>query len=97
MLFELANALRFFKVNSTFHEMLNVFSTTHIDDNLIYSDSKKEHCEYVRKARETIGRADLQADIDGCFAHVPQLTNLGLIFTNMGIRMNPQKVEVVQK
>ena len=56
MPFGLANGPSSFQnyINDVLHGMLNVFCTAYIDDILIYSNSKKEHQEHVRKVLEAL-------------------------------------------
>ena len=77
--------------------MLDVFCTVYIDDILIYSNSKKEHNEHVRRVLAALQKAGLQADIDKCEFHVTKVNYLGLIITSNGIRMDPHKVSAVQQ
>ena len=77
--------------------MLDVFCTAYIDDILIYSNSKKEHKEYVCRVLTALRKAGLQADIDKCKFHTTEVNYLGLIITSDGIRMDPHKVIAVQQ
>ena len=99
MLFGLANGPCSFQnyINNVLHRMLNVFCTAYIDDILIYSNSKKEHQEHVRRVLTALQKAGLQADIDKCKFHTNEVNYLGLIITFDGIRMNPHKVSAVQQ
>ena len=77
--------------------MLDVFCTAYIDDILIYSNSKKEHREHVRKILGALRGVGLQADINKCEFHVTEVNYLSLVITSNGIRMDPQKVSAVQQ
>ena len=99
MPFGLANGPFSFQnyINDVLHGMLDVFCTAYINDILIYSNSKKEHQEHVRKVLEALRKAGLQADIDKCEFHVTKVNYLGLVITSNGIRMDPHKVSAVQQ
>ena len=99
MPFGLANGLSSFQnyINDVLHGMLDVFCTAYIDDILIYSNSKKEHGEHVRKVLEAFRRAGLQADIDKCEFHTTEVNYLGLVITSNGICMDPHNVSAVQQ
>ena len=99
MPFGLANGPSSFQtyINDVLHGMLDVFCTAYIDDVLIYSNSKKEHREHVRRVLEALQKAGLQADIKKCEFHVTKVNYLGLIITSNGIRIDPQKVNAVQE
>ena len=77
--------------------MLNVFCTAYIDDILIYSNSRKEHQEHVRRVLAALQKAGLQADIDKCELHTTEVNYLGLIITSNEICMDPHKVSAVQQ
>ena len=77
--------------------MLALFCTAYIDDILIYSNSKKEHKEHVRRVLTALRKAGLQADINKCKFHVTEVNYLGLVITSDGIRMDPHKVSAVQQ
>ena len=99
MPFGLANSPSSFQnyINNVLHGMLDVFCTAYIDDILIYSNSKKEHNEHMRRVLMAFRKAGLQADIDKCEFHVTEVNYLGLIITSNGIRMDPHKVSAVQQ
>ena len=67
----------------------------HIDDILIYSNSKKEHNQHVRKVLQRLREAGLQADISKCEFHVTEVNYLGLIIGINGIRMDPKKIRTI--
>ena len=99
MPFGLANGPSSFQtyINNVLHGMLDIFCTAYIDDILIYSNSKKKHQEHVRRVLEALRKAGLQADIKKCEFHVTEINYLGLVITNNGICMDPEKVSAVQQ
>ena len=99
MPFGLANRPSSFQtyINDVLHGMLDVFCTAYIDDILIYSNSKKEHQEHVRRVLTALQKAGLQADIDKCEFHTTEVNYLGLIITSDGIRIDPHKVSAIQQ
>ena len=66
--FGLSNAPSSFQhyINDSLREFLDVFCTAYIDDILIYSNSRKEHTQHVRKVLERLRSAGLQVDIEKC-------------------------------
>lgn len=82
-------------MNDTLFEYLNDFCQAYLDDILIYSKTKKEHKEHVRKVLLKLREAGLQADIDKCEFHVQETKFLGLMVSTNGLRMDPSKIEVV--
>ena len=99
MPFGLANGPSSFQnyINNVLHGMLDVFCTAYIDNILIYSNSKKEHQEHVRKVLKALRKAGLQADIDKCEFYVTKMNYLGLVITSNGIRIDLHKVSAVQQ
>ena len=49
---------------------LDVFCLVYLDDILIYSNSKKEHMEYVKKVLAKLSEAGLYLDINKCEFYV---------------------------
>ena len=97
MPFGLANGPSSFQtyINNVLHGMLDVFCTAYIDNILIYSNTKKEHQQHVRKVLEALRRAGLQADIKKCEFHVAEVNYLGLVITSNGICMDSEKVSAI--
>lgn len=64
--FGLCNAPSTFQhfINDTLYEYLDKFASAYLDDILIYSKSREEHIEHVRRILESLRRAGLQIDID---------------------------------
>lgn len=65
MPFGLANALLLFQnfINNILYRMLNKFCTSHIDNVLIYSNSKKKYQTYIRKVFAILQKVGLQTNI----------------------------------
>ena len=84
-------------INDILREFLDVFCTAYIDDILIYSRSVKEHKVHVRKVLEALRAAGLQLDIEKCEFFVTETTYLGLIISDKGIQMDPQKVAAIKE
>ena len=99
MPFGLANAPSSFQnyINDTLRGYLDEFCTAYIDDILIFSRSLEEHQEHVRKVLTRLLDAGLQIDIKKCEFHVQSVKFLGLVLSTDGIRMDPTKLEVIEK
>jgi RNase H-like domain found in reverse transcriptase/Reverse transcriptase (RNA-dependent DNA polymerase) len=97
MPFGLQNAPATFQhyINSVLHEFLDKFASAYLDDIIIYSRSRKVHREHVRKVLQALQKAGLQIDINKCEFTVQETKYLGLIITNEGIKMDPQKVKAI--
>ena len=99
MPFGLANAPSSFQnyINDTLKGYLDEFCTAYIDDILIFSRSQEEHQEHVRRVLSRLLNAGLQIDIKKCEFHVKSVKFLGLVLSTEGIRMDPSKLEAIEK
>ena len=97
MPFGLCNAPGTFQhyMNDTFREFLDDFLIVYLDDLLIYSDSRKEHKEHVRKVLTRLREAGLLLKPSKCQFHVTEVEFLGFIVGNDGVKMDPAKVESI--
>ena len=97
MPFGLCNAPGTFQafINATLREYLDDFCTAYVDDILIYSNSKEEHVEHVRKVLAKLRQVGLFLDIDKCEFFVTEVKYLGLIITTHGVKMDPKKVDAI--
>jgi hypothetical protein len=84
-------------INDTLREYLDVFCTAYLDDILIYSRTRKEHEEHLRKVLTALREAGLYAKIQKCEFFKSETTFLGVIVGRDGIRMDPKKIEAIQK
>lgn len=83
-------------INDTLREYLDVFCTAYLDDILIYSRSRSEHEDHLRKVLAALRRAGLYAQMKKCEFFKTETTFLGVIVGREGIRMDPRKVETIQ-
>ena len=97
MPFGLCNAPGTFQhyMNDTFREFLDDFLIVYLDDLLIYSDSRKEHKEHVRKVLTWLQEAGLFLKLSKCQFHVTEVEFLGFVVGNDGVKMDPAKVESI--
>ena len=84
-------------INEVLWEFLDDFCQAYLDDILIYSKSKKEHRDHVRKVLSRLREAGLQVDIKKCEFDVEETVFLGVIVSGKGLRMDPKKVEAIVK
>ena len=82
-------------INDTLFEFLNDFCQAYLDDILIYSKTKKEHTEHVRKVLQKLREAGLQVDITKCEFSVQETTFLGLRVSTEGLKMDSNKVQAI--
>jgi hypothetical protein len=82
-------------INMTLGEYLDDFATTFIDDILIYSKTKEEHIEHVRKVLQRLQDAGLQASLGKCEFHTQTTRFLGFIIGTDGIKVDPEKIAIL--
>jgi hypothetical protein len=99
MSFELTNELFIFQnfMNDTLMNYLNEFVVAYLDDIIVYSNSKKEHIQHVRKILQRLREANIQADVDKCEFHIIETKFLNMIMSRDDIKMNLEKMKTIIK
>ena len=97
MPFGLTNAPTAFMdlMNRVFHEYLDCFVIVFIDDILIFSKSMEEHKEHLRIVFQILREKKLYAKFKKCEFWLDQVVFLGHVISEVGISVDPSKVEVV--
>ncbi|KAG0158414.1 hypothetical protein PDIDSM_5928 [Penicillium digitatum] len=72
-------------INDTLREYLDCFCTAYLDDILIYSRTRAEHIEHVRKVLQHLREAGLFAKLSKCEFCVSETKFLGIIIGEDGI------------
>ena len=76
-------------------EYLNDFCSAYLDDVIIFSETQEEYTKQVRKVLTKLWGAQLQADIKKSEFNVRKTKFLGLIISQDGIEMDPDKVKTI--
>ncbi|KAD2804980.1 hypothetical protein E3N88_38357 [Mikania micrantha] len=99
MPFGLTNAPAVFMdlMNRVFHEFLDKSVILFIDDILVYSKSKEDHEEHIRKIPETLRQKKLYEKFSKCDLWLNQVAFLGHVVSAEGIMMDPTKIEAITK
>jgi len=99
MPFGLTNAPADFQrfINDVLHPFLDNFCTAYLDDILIYSDTLQEHKIHVKQVLEVLAKAGLHLKPEKYEFHRTEVTYLGLIISNEGVKMDPRKIEAITK
>lgn len=84
-------------INDTLRDCLDLFCTVYLDDILIYSKTREEHVQHVRRVLERLNHANLYANAKKCEFFQPEVKFLGLIVGEDGIRMDPDKIATIIK
>jgi len=97
MSFDLINASITFQtfVNNVLQRYLNQFIIVYLNDILVYSKTKKEYVQHVRKVLQTLKEADLRIKSEKSEFHVQSIEFLKFIITSQSLRMNLKKIEAV--
>ena len=82
-------------INDALREYLDQFCTAYLDDILIYSKTREEHVEHLRKVILQLRKVGLFAKISKCEFFVPETKFLGLIVGRDGFRMDPEKIKTI--
>ena len=99
MPFGLTNAPATFMhlMQQTFRKYLDDFVIVFLDDVLVYSRSKEEHDKHLRIVLETLRENKLYAKLSKCEFYSKEISFLGHVINEHGIKMEPSKVDAVSK
>ena len=99
MSFGLTNAPASFMdlMNRVFKDFLDSFVIIFIDDILIYSPTKEDHVEHLRKVLTVLKEKQLYAKFKKCEFWIERVVFLGHVVSKEGISVDPGKVEAVTK
>jgi len=97
MSFDLINASVMFQifVNNVLRRYLNQFVIVYLNDILVYSKTKKEHVQHVKKILQTLKKVDLCIKSEKSEFHVQSVQFLRFIVTSQNLRMNLKKIKAV--
>ncbi len=98
MLFKLINESAFFQhyINDVLFKCLHKFCQTYLNDILIYSKILKKYRTHVKEVLNKLREVDLQINIDKCKFKIQKISFLELLIFINDLRMNFQKVNVIQ-
>jgi hypothetical protein len=82
-------------MNNVFRPYLDKFLLIYLDDLLIHSKSVEEHVEHLEKVLAVLREQRLYAKPSKCEFGVPELSFLGHIVSQAGVRVDPVKVQSV--
>jgi hypothetical protein len=97
MPFRLTRALVTFQrfINDSLREYLDQFCSIYLDDILIYSKTKEEYTEYIRKVLQRLREAGLFVKISKCEFFITETKFLSLIVSRDGFKIDPEKVKII--
>ncbi len=97
MSFELANASATFQVyiNKTLNELVDVFCVIYLDDILVFSKNRDSHINHIKEILRRLRKNDLFANLEKCFFFKHEVNYLEFIMSNVDIKMNSNRVNIV--
>ena len=97
MPFGLTNAPTTFMdlMNHAFRPYVDQFFMVFIDDILVYSNDREDHDTHLQALLETLRKEHLYAKLSKCEFWLGEMSFLGHIVSEEGIRVDPKKIEVI--
>ena len=98
MFFGLTNSPATFQtmMNNIFREEIaKGWVVIYMDDILVFLKDKKQHQEQVKRVLEKLRQHQLLLKVEKCYFDKEEIDFLGLIITEKGIQMDPNKVKAV--
>jgi len=97
MSFNLINASVTFQifVNNVLRCYLDQFVIVYLNDILVYSKTKKEHVQHVKKVLQTLKKVNLRIKSGKSEFHVQSIQFLRFIVMSQSLRMNLKKIKVI--
>ena len=97
MFFNLINASVTFQtfMNNVLWHYLNQFIIVYLNDILVYSKTKKEHMQHVKKILQTLKKVNLCIKSEKSEFHVQSVQFLRFIVTSQSLRINLKKIKAV--
>lgn len=84
-------------MNHVLGEFIDEFVVVYLDDHLIFSDSEADHLEHIRKVLHRLEKHQLFVSPAKCKFFQPEMSFLGLVLGQGGIRVCPDKVRAVRE
>jgi hypothetical protein len=83
-------------MNNILFEYLDTFYTTYLNNNIIYSNTKKEYELYIRKIFQKLISIGLQVDIKKYEFKIQRTKFLGYIININSIKINLEKIIIIK-
>ena len=82
-------------INRVFRPYVDRFVVAFIDDILMYSKDREDHDTHLQVVLETLRKEQLYAKMSKCEFWLREVSFLGKIVSEEGIRVDPSKIEVI--
>ena len=99
MPFGLANAPATFQavINKALAGLIDITCVVYLDDILIFAETEAEHWRRLKEVLERLRRYELFVSLKKCEFLVQEVEFLGFLVSNEGVRMDPARVEAIDK
>ena len=84
-------------MNEDLQGYIDRFCTVYLDDILIFSKTAQDHYSHVAQVLQRLRDHRLYASKKKCFFMTNEVEFLGVIVSDKGLKVNPNKIEVIQK
>ena len=84
-------------MNHVFQSYVDRFVVVFIVDILVYSKDREDHDTHLRVVLETLRNEHIYAKLSKCEFWLREVSFLGHIVSEEGIRVDPKKIEVITK
>ena len=99
MSFEFCNVLEIFQffINEIFREYFDDFCIVYLNDIFIYNNNFEKHQKHVHKILDKLKKEHIYLNIKKCQFNVIKIKYLELIIIIENIKMNLEKIKIIQK
>ena len=84
-------------MNNVFHKYLDKFIVVFIDDILIYSKSKEEHKDHLKKNLQELREHQIYAKVSKCNFFKDKIQYLGHVVTKEGILVDAENIKAIEE
>ena len=97
MFFGLTNVRRTFMrlMNEVLKKFLGKFVIVYLDEILIFSKTKEEHLEHIRKVLQKLYEEKSLINLKKCSFMNDKIINLGFLISANGLKLDPEKVKTI--
>src|SRR6184192_144836 len=83
-------------VDDIFREYLGKFAVIYIDDLAVFSNTREDHHNHLRQIFQTMREKQIYTKREKCYFQQKRVPYLGHYVSELGIEMDPKKVEAVR-